>query len=116
MSQSRNDIPRRAEITIVGAGVMGLSLAFELTARGRDVLVLDRGDLAGTATPAAAGMLAPVAESFVGRRAFEDDELPFPESVASLMIAGLADRQIAEQGADDLTINASPNSVVQGSA
>ncbi len=29
------------------------------------------------------------------------------------MIAGLADRQIAEVGADDLTLNASPNSAVQ---
>jgi len=87
MSQSHNDIPERAEITIVGAGVIGLSLAFELTARGRDVLVLDRGDLEGLATPAAAGMLAPVAESDIeltGLNAFRrfSHEL-YPEFVAA---------------------------------
>jgi N6-L-threonylcarbamoyladenine synthase len=32
------------------------------------------------------------------------------------MIAGLADRQIAESGADDLTLNASPNGAARGSA
>ena len=88
MSQSHNDIPERAEITIVGAGVIGLSLAFELTARGRDVLVLDRGDLEGVATPAAAGMLAPVAESDIeltGLNAFRRySHALYPEFIAAL--------------------------------
>jgi glycine oxidase len=49
-------------VIVVGGGVIGLSVAFELLRRGRAVEVLDRGDLSGVATRAAAGMLAPVSE------------------------------------------------------
>lgn len=39
-------LPRRAEVVIVGGGIMGLALAHELCRRGvRDVLVLERGYL-----------------------------------------------------------------------
>ena len=41
-------LPRSAEVVIVGAGVMGASVAHHLTARGcRDVLLLDRAPAAG---------------------------------------------------------------------
>ncbi len=40
-------VPARAEVVIVGAGVMGLSIAYQLARRGlTDVVVLDRGYLA----------------------------------------------------------------------
>ena len=48
---------------IVGAGVIGLALAYELLRRDRKVLVLERARPAGGATAAAAGMLAPVSEA-----------------------------------------------------
>jgi glycine oxidase len=48
---------------IVGAGVIGLALAYELLRRDRRVLVLERARPAGGATAAAAGMLAPVSEA-----------------------------------------------------
>lgn len=51
-----------AEVLIVGGGVIGLSLAFELLGRGRGVHLLDAG-MRGMATRAAAGMLAPVSEA-----------------------------------------------------
>ncbi len=39
-------LPTQARIVVVGAGIVGCSLAFELTARGwRDVVVLDQGPL-----------------------------------------------------------------------
>ena len=38
--------------------------------------------------------LAPASEAFVGRRAFESGELPLPESVSSLIIAGLCDVRV----------------------
>ena len=39
-------LPARADVVIVGGGIMGLALAYELTRRGvRDVLVLERGYL-----------------------------------------------------------------------
>lgn len=46
------------DVCIAGAGVIGLSLALELTRRGARVTVLDRGPLLAEASFAAAGMLA----------------------------------------------------------
>lgn len=48
---------------VIGAGVLGLCTAVELTRRGRDVLVLDRGG--ANASSVAAGMIAPAIESLV---------------------------------------------------
>ena len=43
-----SDLPKHADVVIVGGGVMGASLAYHLAARGvRDVLLLERGDLFG---------------------------------------------------------------------
>jgi len=50
------------DVLIVGGGVVGLSLAWRLAQRGRQVAVLDAG-AAGQASRAAAGMLAPLAEA-----------------------------------------------------
>lgn len=49
------------EIVVVGAGVLGLSVAAELTARGRDVRVID--PCMANASAIAAGMIAPAFES-----------------------------------------------------
>ena len=46
------------EFTVLGAGVIGLSLALELRLRGATVTVIDRADSLGRASTAAAGMLA----------------------------------------------------------
>ncbi|AQR63405.1 hypothetical protein BZG35_07095 [Brevundimonas sp. LM2] len=48
---------------VVGAGVLGLSVAVELMARGRDVWVVDPG--AGNASAVAAGMIAPGFETLL---------------------------------------------------
>lgn len=50
------------DISIVGGGIVGLSIAIDLKLRGANVTVLSR-DFAASATNAAAGMLAPQAES-----------------------------------------------------
>lgn len=47
-----------SDIAIVGAGIIGLSLALELRLRGHDVTVVERGTSLGEASTAAAGMLA----------------------------------------------------------
>ena len=49
------------EILVIGAGVLGLSVAAELTARGHDVRVVDPG--LPSASSVAAGMIAPAFES-----------------------------------------------------
>jgi len=43
---------------VVGAGIIGLSLAIELNKRGREVLVVDKGQPGREASWAAGGMLA----------------------------------------------------------
>ncbi|QTC92053.1 FAD-binding oxidoreductase [Brevundimonas goettingensis] len=55
--------PLSTDILVLGAGVLGLCTAVELTRRGRQVVVLDPGG--GNASSVAAGMIAPAIESFV---------------------------------------------------
>lgn len=47
-----------ADVAIVGGGVIGLALARELSARGADVLVIERGSAGAEASWAAAGLLS----------------------------------------------------------
>ena len=53
---------RRQDVVIAGAGIFGSAIARELARRGIRTTVLE-GDATGTATPAAGGMLAPLAEA-----------------------------------------------------
>jgi glycine oxidase len=55
-----------AEAIVVGAGVIGAAIAFELASRGARVRVLERGTPASGATYASAGMLVPYAETEPG--------------------------------------------------
>ena len=48
-------LPARAEVVVVGGGVMGASAAFHLAEAGVGVLLLERGQLAGGSTSRAAG-------------------------------------------------------------
>jgi len=53
----------RPDVLIVGAGVIGLSCAFEIARAGLRPLVLDRGAPGGGVSRVAGGMLAPLAEA-----------------------------------------------------
>ncbi|MFC5556808.1 glycine oxidase ThiO [Methylobacterium iners] len=55
-------LPGRSDVVIVGAGVIGLSIAWRLAERGRSVTVLERETIGAGASLAATGMLAPAAE------------------------------------------------------
>ena len=54
----RLDADAIADVAIVGAGLAGLSVAYELTRAGRNVIVLDRGAIGGGMTARTTGHLA----------------------------------------------------------
>lgn len=68
----------RADVVVVGGGVIGLAVAWRLAEAGRQVVVLDPAPGSG-ASYAAAGMLAPVAEAVFG----EDDLLALNVAAAA---------------------------------
>jgi glycine oxidase len=53
-------------VGVVGSGIIGCAIAFELADRGADVMVFDARTLAGGATQASAGILAPYIEAHEG--------------------------------------------------
>src|SRR5688572_19384745 len=61
------DAPRlegtlRCDTVIIGAGIAGLSAAYELAAAGRMVVVIDRGPVAGGMTARTTAHLAPICD------------------------------------------------------
>ena len=84
-------LPDRADIVIIGAGVIGLAIAFELVRRNRSVLVLERDRVGAGATWASAGMLAPVSEAEAEEPAVVDLALEshrlYPEFVEAVEAA-----------------------------
>ena len=56
-----DEMNKNREIIVIGGGVIGLAIAFELKLRGAEVKVISR-DVQQAASGAAAGMLAPMAE------------------------------------------------------
>ena len=73
------------DVIIVGAGIIGTSIALELRRRGADVLILDRGEPGCEASSAAAGMLA-----------FADPETPLLLRPLALASAQLFPEYVAE--------------------
>ena len=59
------------KIAVVGAGIIGCSIAFELARRGADVTVLEGRRIGGGATQASAGILAPYTEAHGGGPLFD---------------------------------------------
>lgn len=90
-SRSRDTLTRTVDVAVVGAGVVGLAIAWSLARSGRTVCVVDP-DPAGGATFAAAGMLAPVSEYHYR----EEDLLELMLASAALYPAFL--RALAEAG------------------
>jgi glycine oxidase len=60
------DPTARADVVVIGAGIIGLAIAWRAAQRGASVCVLERGELGGGASHVAAGMLAPVTEADPG--------------------------------------------------
>src|SRR5262249_56451670 len=69
MAIGKNRGNARPAIVVIGAGVIGLSIAWRLAQRGAVVTVFDRGAAGAGASHAAAGMLATCAEAEPGEEA-----------------------------------------------
>jgi glycine/D-amino acid oxidase-like deaminating enzyme/nitrite reductase/ring-hydroxylating ferredoxin subunit len=55
----------RCDVVIVGSGIAGLSTAYELSGRGRSVIVIDRGAIAGGMTARTSAHLAPLCDDLM---------------------------------------------------
>src|SRR5690606_36089871 len=58
---------KATDVAIIGGGVIGLSIAYELSRQGVASTVLDRGPLGRAASWAGAGIIAPPAGRATGR-------------------------------------------------
>lgn len=56
---------RRCDTVVVGAGMAGLSAAYELASAGRAVIVIDRGPIAGGMTSRTTAHLAPICDDSI---------------------------------------------------
>ena len=83
---------RTADIAIVGGGVIGLSCAFELARRGRNVTVVEREEVGFGASTVAAGMLTPSFEVELTPPALVELQLDslrrYPQFIAEVEAAG----------------------------
>ncbi len=70
LERPRAGIPERADVAVIGAGVIGLSIGWRLARRGLSVTVFDRAEVGAGASLAAAGMLAAAAEHEPGFHEF----------------------------------------------
>jgi glycine oxidase len=89
-------------VAIIGAGVVGLSIAWRLAARGAEVVVFDKGAAGAGATHAAAGMLAACAEAEPGEEALvalgRDSQARWPAFAEELKQASGIDVELRREG------------------
>jgi len=88
-------------IVVLGAGLIGLGIAYELAKRGAEVRVLEADEPGRAASWAAAGMLAPYTEGLAGTpfEAFCAGSLAlYPEYVAELRAASGVDARLRIDG------------------
>lgn len=89
----------QSDVIVIGAGIMGCSIAWRLAREGRRVVLLDRGEPGGEASSAAAGLLQPEA----GREAGPQLLALWRHSLASYP-AFIAEVRDATQAAFDFRI------------
>ncbi len=95
-------IVKPKSVAIIGAGVVGLGIAWRLAARGVEVSVFDKGAAGAGATHAAAGMLAACAEAEPGEEALvalgRDSQARWPAFADELKQASRHRRGVAPRG------------------
>jgi heterodisulfide reductase subunit A-like polyferredoxin len=55
----------RCDVVVVGSGIADISTAYELSERGRSVIVIDRGPIAGGMTARTSAHLAPLCDDLM---------------------------------------------------
>jgi glycine oxidase len=89
-------------VAVIGAGVVGLGIAWRLAAHGVKVCVFDRGAAGQGATHAAAGMLAACAEAEPGEEALvalgRDSQARWPAFAEELQQASGIDVELRREG------------------
>src|SRR5262249_40002431 len=92
----------RPKTVIVGAGVIGLGIAWRLAAQGASVQVFDRGAAGAGASYAAAGMLAACAEAEPGEEALvalgRESQARWPGFAAELLKVSGVDVDLRGEG------------------
>src|SRR5262249_57010624 len=92
----------KPKVAIIGAGVVGLGIAWRLAARGATVEIFDRGAAGAGATYAAAGMLAACCEAEPGEDALialgRDSQARWPAFAAELLQASGIDVELRTEG------------------
>lgn len=86
---------------VIGGGIIGLSLAYELSQRGMAVTLVEQGEWGGQASSAAAGMLAPLKEFSVPGPMLSlgmESLHVYPDWVRGLEEATGRDVQLAREG------------------
>jgi glycine oxidase len=95
-------IAKPKTVAIIGAGVVGLGIAWRLAARGVKVSVFDKGAAGACATHAAAGMLAACAEAEPGEEALvalgRDSQARWPAFAHELKQASGIDVELRREG------------------
>ena len=94
--------PSKPSVAIIGAGVIGLAIAWRLAARGVAVRIFDRGAAGAGASHAAAGMLAACAEAEPGEEALvalgRESQARWPAFAAELLAASGMDVELRPEG------------------
>jgi len=85
------------DVVVVGAGIVGCSVSYHLARSGLKVALLDKGSVAGEATQAAAGMLAPLDDEP------PDEEHPLQQlALAALRYYDGLDEQLQQETGIDI--------------
>ncbi|HWF96800.1 MAG TPA: glycine oxidase ThiO [Xanthobacteraceae bacterium] len=102
MTDRITPIVKPKTVAIIGAGVVGLGIAWRLAARGVEVAVFDKGSAGAGATHAAAGMLAACAEAEPGEEALvalgRDSQARWPAFADELKQASGIDVDLRREG------------------
>ncbi|MEA2988776.1 MAG: glycine oxidase [Alphaproteobacteria bacterium] len=102
MTDRLSPVAKSPKVAIIGAGVVGLGIAWRLAARGAAVEVFDRGTAGSGASHAAAGMLAACCEAEPGEEALvalgRDSQARWPGFAAELQLVSGIDVELRTEG------------------